>query len=176
MNCNKIIHKELKKIGQVCCPFCDKQLMDVNVNKRLRCCQNPDLINDNEIVCRNCGIVQGYEPVREFIDFYENRNKLRRKSVYHRKYHIIKIILDMKLRISYNNREKIFKIFNKIEKLAPQIDPKRKRLISVNFLLKQIIKTYFPDIKHKNIKITQSAKTLQYYRDYWDKIMNLIEQ
>ena len=39
------------------------------------------------IVCRTCGTVQGYEVVKEYIDFYENRHKLKRKSYYHREYH-----------------------------------------------------------------------------------------
>ena len=152
MYCNTDIHIELIEMGENYCPFCCEELMEVDVKQRDECCQQQDLINDNhEIVCRNCGIVQGYQPVREFIDFYKNRHKLRRKSVYHRKYHIINIILNMNLRISYNDKEEIFRIFDKIEKLTPLIDSKRKRLISVNFLLKQIIKTYFPDINHENI-------------------------
>ena len=175
MYCNMDIHIELIEMGENYCPFCYEELMEVDVKQRDERCQNPDLINDNEIVCRNCGIVQGYEPVKEFIDFYANRHKLRRKSVYHRKYHIINIILDTNLRVSYNNREQIFQLFDKIDKLTPQIDPKRKRLISVNFLLKQIIKTYFPDINHENIRITKSEKTLKYYYDYWDKIMDLMQ-
>ena len=176
MYCNKIIHKEMSKMGECHCPFCNIELIEVSNKQPIKCCENQDIINDNyEIVCRNCGIVQGYQPVREFIDFYKNRHKLRRKSVYHRKYHIINIILNMNLRISYNDKEEIFRIFDKIEKLTPLIDSKRKRLISVNFLLKQIIKTYFPDINHENIRITKSEKTLKYYYDYWDKIMDLIQ-
>ena len=176
MNCNKDIHNELIEMGEYDCPFCELQLMEVDVKEEY-CCNKPDVIDDNsEIVCKNCGIVQGYKPVKEFIDFHENKYKLRRKSVYHRKYHIINIILNMNLRISYNDKEEIFRIFDKIEKLTPLIDPNRKRLISVNFLLKQIIKTYFPDINHENIRITKSQKTLKYYDDYWDKIVSLIQQ
>ena len=102
MNCNTDIHNELIEMGEYCCPLCNLQLMEVDI-KHQECCQRQDVINDNyEIVCRNCGIVQGYQPMKEFIDFHKNKHRLRRKSVYHRKYHIENIILDLKLRISYN--------------------------------------------------------------------------
>ena len=43
-------------------------------------------------MCINCGQVDKYEIVNEFIDFHENRHKIFRKSVYHRKYHICNTI------------------------------------------------------------------------------------
>ena len=175
MNCNKDIHNESIEIGEYYCPFCELQLMEVDV-KEESCCNQPDIIVDNsEIVCKNCGIVQGYKPVKEFIDFRENKFKLRRKSVYHRKYHIENVIFNMNIKMSRNNLERICKIFDQIDKIVPLIDEKRKRLISINFLLKRIIKTYLPGVSYKNIKITKSDKTLKYYNNYWNKIVSLIQ-
>ena len=66
-------------------------------------------------VCRNCGIVQGYDSSIEYIDFYENRHKLKRKSFYHREYHINNAILDIKqkynIEISYYQKNKIDRVF-----------------------------------------------------------------
>ena len=76
--------------------------------------------------------------------------------------------------MSRNDMERICKIFDQIENIVPLIDNKRKRLISINFLLRRIIKTYFPGISYKKIKITKSDKTLKYYNDYWNKIVTLI--
>ena len=61
MYCNKIIHKELLNMGENYCPFCDIKVMEVETKQLKECCQNQDLIDDNhEMVCKNCGIVQGY--------------------------------------------------------------------------------------------------------------------
>ena len=150
--------------------------MEVDVKEEF-CCNQPDIIDDNcEIVCKNCGLVQGYKTVKDFIDFHENKFKFRRKSVYHRKYHIENIIFKMNIKMSRNDMERIRNIFDEIEKIVPLIDNKRKRLISMNFLLRRIIKTYFPGISYKKIKITKSDKTLKYYNDYWNKIVTLIQQ
>ena len=149
--------------------------MEVNFQEQF-CCDQPDIIEDNsEIVCKNCGIVQGYKTVKNFIDFHENKFKFRRKSVYHRKYHIENIILDLNIKMSRADMERIYGIFDQIEKIASLIDDKRKRLISINYLLRRIIKKYFPGIPYKNIKITKSNKTLQYYNNYWKKIVNQIQ-
>ena len=47
------------------------------------------------LVCQSCGVVQGYNFVEEYIDFYKNRQKLKRKSVYHREYHINNALLNI---------------------------------------------------------------------------------
>ena len=176
MNCNKNVHNELINMGEYNCPFCELQLMEVDMKKE-ECCKEQDVVDDNcKMVCKNCGIVQGYKPVKEFIDFHKNKYKLRRKSVYHRKYHIENIVFNMKIKMSRDNMERICKIFDEIDKIVPSIDKHRKRLISINFFLRQIIKTYFPGILYENIKITKSEKTLKYYNDYWNKIVSLIQK
>ena len=95
MNCNEDIHNELKEFD-VICPFCDKQIDFVRKPKDDKCCDNRDIINDNGIqVCQSCGVVQGYDYVKEYIDFYENKHRFMRKSVYHREYHINNTIIDI---------------------------------------------------------------------------------
>ena len=112
------LHEGLIELGDVVCPFCKRTLEDLDEKPRdssLKydlCCDCQDIINnDGMIVCRSCGIVQGYEPAREFIDFYDNRHRIRRKSVYHRKYHIndilMRISMNHKIEISVENRTKI---------------------------------------------------------------------
>ena len=67
------------------------------------------------LVCKSCGVVQGYNFVEEYIDFYKNRHKLKRKSVYHREYHINYAIMDVKkkynIEISYHQERKIHRVF-----------------------------------------------------------------
>lgn len=84
------------------------QLEEVGKNDET-CCDNKELINDNEKnVCRNCGQVHGYDTVNEFIDFYENMYRIRRKSVYHRKYHIENTLMVLKLVMKIDKRYIIF--------------------------------------------------------------------
>ena len=95
MSCNSVIHDELKNMEESTCPFCDRQLVEVDNNVRVveLCCSGQDIGNDNNmIVSLNCGSVHGYGYVNEYIDFYENMYKIRRKSVHHRKYHIENVI------------------------------------------------------------------------------------
>ena len=96
----------------------------------------------------------------------ENRHKIRKKSVYHRKYHIINVMNDIaqknNIQIGYYNREKILRIFRLIDQNSPEVNIGRKRMISVNFILKQLF-----DIK---------LKTLNYYNQWWVQIYDLIKE
>ena len=89
MSCDLAIHDEFIYMEQSSCPFCDQQLIKVEVKSIESCCDKPDIINDNgKKVCKHCGLVDGYEQVKEYVNFYENIHRIRRKSVYHRKYHV----------------------------------------------------------------------------------------
>ena len=71
MNCNEDIHNYLKE-SEVVCPFCD-QILDSNEKPRLvkndLCCDNQDVMNkDGMLVCQICGVVQGYNYVKEYVD------------------------------------------------------------------------------------------------------------
>ena len=129
MNCNLEIHHEFKNMGEFTCSFCDQQLKDfMSVEKDDMCCDDKELITEH--VCRNCGVVDSYETTPRYIDFYENKYKIRRKSVYIRKYHILNVIsgIDIdennnNIQISYSNREKILRIFILINQVLRSCQP-----------------------------------------------------
>ena len=114
-------------------------------------------------MCKNCGQVHDYLTADEYIDFYENRYRIKRKSVYHRKYHILNVINDIghnnNIQVGYYNREKILRIFRLIEQVTPEVNKfYRKRLISVNFIIKRLFDIL--GVEYKIIPITQSKNTL----------------
>ena len=176
MNCNEDIHNELKEFD-VICPFCDKQIDFVRKPKDDKCCDNRDIINDNGIqVCQSCGVVQGYDYVKEYVDFYENKHRFMRKSVYHREYHINNTIIDIEqkynIKISTCQKNKIDAIFCEIGKILYEVNGTRKRMISVNFIMRKIFKMM--GIPFENIPISKSKKTLAFCDKYWKHIMLLI--
>ena len=139
------------------------------------CCDDRQIINDNgKNVCCSCGSVHGYDFANENIDFYENMFKIRRKSVYHRKYHIENTINDLSTNhyLSVQTKSKILRVFKEIEKIIQQVNGKRKRMININFILKEILKIM--KLPHYYVKVTTSKKTLTLYEQYWQHIMLLI--
>ena len=183
MNCNMELHESLIESGDIGCPFCNQNLEDSDEKPRDRsakyylCCDCQDIINDNGmIVCRSCGIVQGYETAREYVDFYENRHKMKRKSVYHRKYHINNILMDIStehnITFSVEQKNKIMRIFSEIGKILPQMNGERKRMISLNFILRQVFRMM--GLPFNKIQISQSKKTLASCQQYWTQIILLI--
>ena len=183
MNCNKELHDELKESGDIVCPFCDQKLEDSNEKPQDRlvkyysCCDNQYIINDDGMLaCLSCGVVQGYNYVKEYIDFYKNIHRFIRKSVYHREYHVNKILLDIEekynIKISNCQKHKIDAIYIEIGKVLNEVNGTRKRMISVNFIMRKIFKMM--GIPYKNIPISKSKKTLVFYNRYWDSIMSLI--
>ena len=183
MNCNMELHESLIESGDIVCPFCDQNLEDSDEKPRDRlakydlCCDCQDIINnDGMIVCRSCGIVQGYETAREYVDFYENRHKMKRKSVYHRKYHINNILMDIStkhnINFSVEQKNKIMRIFSEIGKILPQINGEWKRMISLNFILRQVLRMM--GLPFNKIPISKSKKTLASYQQYWTQIILLI--
>ena len=183
MNYNIELHESLIESGDIVCPFCDQNLEDSDEKPRDRlakydlCCDCQDIINnDGMIVCRSCGIVQGYETAREYVDFYENKYTMKRKSVYHRKYHINNVLTDLSLkyRITFSvvQKNKIMELFSVIGKILSQINGERKRMISVNFILAKILKMM--KLPHSYVKVTKSKRTLASYEKYWKQINTLI--
>ena len=89
MNCNKDIHDELKESGEISCPFCDEKLASNEKTRLVKndlCCDDQYIINDDGMLaCLSCGVVQGYNYVKEYVDFYKNRHRFIRKSVYHQR-------------------------------------------------------------------------------------------
>ena len=177
MNCNKELHDELKESGDIVCPFCDQKLEDSNEKpKEDICCDNQDIITDGMRVCRSCGVVQGYNYVKEYVDFYKNRHRFIRKSVYHREYHVNNVLLDFEekynIKISNCQKHKIDAIYVEIGNVLNEVNGTRKRMISVNFIMRKIFNMM--GIPYKKIQISKSKKTLAFYNQYWDKIQFLI--
>ena len=177
MICDLEIHNDLIDMGEMSCPFCDSILQNISDEQINICCDKQNVRNvDGQYVCVNCGQVQGYEEVNDFIDFYDDLYKIRRKSVYGRKYHIENVIRDIctknKLQISRNQINCILKVFNEINKILPQVNIKRKRMISIIYILKQLFEML--KIPHNSIQITKLKKTLVYYQQYWDKVKSLL--
>ena len=180
MNCNEYIHEELKESGDIVCPFCD-QILDSDEKPRLvkneLCCDNQYIINeDGMLVCQICGVIQGYNYVKEYVDFYENRHRFIRKSVYHREYHINNTIIDIEqkynIKISYHDKRKIELVFAELGKILPLVNGTRKRMISINFIMRMIFKMM--GISYEKIPISKSKKTLAFYDRYYASIMFLI--
>lgn len=176
MNCNSKIHKEIKTMGEISCPFCSCELQDKTVKNEL-CCVNVDIVNDNgKNVCRSCGSVHYHDFIGEYIDFYENKFKFTRKSVYHRNYHIFNridfIMSKNNIQITHSDQEKIIRIFNEIEKILNQINGKRKRMISIDFVLQKLFKMM--NYLEMDIPLSKSKRTLASYELYWGKVQLLI--
>ena len=136
------------------------------------------LVKEGCLVCINCGQVYDYLTADEYVDFYENRHKIRKKSVYHRKYHIINVMNDIaqknNIQIGYYNRENIPRIFKLIDRVSSEVnDIGRKRSISVNFIIKQLFDIL--GIEYKFIPLTRSKTTLKYYSQWWEKVYALIK-
>ena len=183
MNCNIELHESLIESGNIVCPFCDKNLEDSDEKPQDRlakydlCCDCQDIINNSGmVVCRSCGSVHRYETSTEYVDFYENKYRMKRKSVYHRKYHINNVLTDLssKYRITFSveQKNKIMRIFSVIGKILPQINGERKRMISVNFILAKILKMM--KLPHSYVKVTKSKRAKATYQYYWDQIILLI--
>ena len=177
MSCNPEIHEELKNMDEITCPFCNQEIGEHTIKKGT-CCSEQNVENhDNMNVCIKCGSVYGYENAHEFVDFYDNIYKIQRKSIYHREYHIKNKITDLccknKYQISPNDEQKVIKVFEEIDKILPQINQDRKRMIDINYILKQIFMMLNLPIE-KAIKYPKSKETLDKYEKYWNDIQSLI--
>ena len=122
--CNVSIHNELIDVGEVYYPFCDMKLRGYESRQGDSCCDNKEIIKDKGmIICQNCGSVYGYEVAREYVDFYENMRRFRRKSMYHRKYRVINRIGfltgESKIQLSHKNVDRIIRVFKEIDKVLP---------------------------------------------------------
>ena len=73
---------------------------------------------------------------------------------------------------SVEQKNKIMRIFSEIGEILPQINGERKRMISLNFILVQIMRMM--NLSYNEIQISKSKRTLNSYKEYWEKIMKLI--
>ena len=67
------------------------------------------------------------------------------------------------IQIGYYNRENILRIFKLIDLFSPEVNIGRGRMISINFILKQLFDIL--GTEYKLIPLTRSKTTLK-YRDY----------
>ena len=174
MKCNKEVHELLIQEGQVNCIFCNKQIQDPGKPRRYFCGDSMRLNKDDLLVCKNCGQVHHNLTADEYVDFYENRYRIKRKSVYYRKYHIINVMDNIaqinSIQIGYYNRENILRIFRLIDNVTPEVNNcDRKRLISVDFIIKQLFDIL--GIEYKIIPLTRIKNTLKYYENWWREFM-----
>ena len=176
MNCNRYIHDDLKSDGDMMCPFCDKQLIEVDKVVE-SCCDEQELETvDGMNVCINCGLVHGYDYVREYLDFYNNMYKIRKKSVYHRNHHIDNVLdnisCENNTQLTHKQRDHIHKVLIEIDGVLHMVNDGRKRMISVKYIIKQLFKML--RLPYKDINVTKSKRTLTYYKQYWKKVQLLI--
>ena len=77
------------------------------------------------------------------------------------------------MQVGYYNREKILRIFQLIDQVTPEVNNfRRKRFISVNFIIKQLCDIL--GVEYKIIPLTQSS-TLRYYENWWERVYSLIK-
>ena len=175
--CDKNIHNDLISLNEISCPFCGELMIKERISSDFNCCLNKNIEEvDGHRICIVCGVVHSYICESDFIDFYMNMYKFRRTSVYIRKYHIEnklnKLLINKEIKqLTYNQRHKIYKIFDKIGEIIHKINENRKRIINIKFIL---IKIFDMMGIEYNIPVTQSRKTLIYYNEYWMKIINMI--
>ena len=176
MNCDSQIHDELKSMEEWKCPFCDQPLAEVD--KAVEpCCseQNMETVNGMNI-CVNCGSVHGYVNVSEYFEFHDNMHRIRRKSVYNRKYYIDNVLDNMycenNLQLTYHQRKKIHKVFIEIDSVLHKVNNGRKRMISIKYFFKQLFEML--GLPYKDINVTKSKRTLSSYEQFWNRVLSLI--
>ena len=173
--CDTNIHDDLINMEEAICPYCFELLVKGNTTTDL-CCENPQIDEIDGIqVCRSCGLVHSCLSKSDYLDFYENIYRIHRKSIYMRKYHIENtlnsLLLNHGVELTYNQRDRIYKIFEDIGSIISQINNNRKRMISIKFIIKKILEIM--DLSY-NIPVTRSKKTLEYYNKHWHLILALI--
>ena len=176
MDCNSEIHDDLKNMGESTCPFCDRLL--VEFHKVVKpCCGEQDTETENGMnICVNCGLVHGYDYVTEYFNFYDNIHRIRRKSVYNRKYHIQNVLdsisFENNVCLTHEQREQLHKLFVEIGGVLHKVGDGRKRMMSIKYIITQLFNML--GLPYKDISVTKSKETLKSYKQYWEKVQSLI--
>ena len=106
-------------------------------------------------------MIQRYKYVDQYIDYNENEFNIMRKISL-----IQNVIFDIcskdNMQITKIDKIKIFEIFYKIESVLPQINGDRKRMINIDFILKQILMMI--RLKYKNIPTFKPKRTSEFYK------------
>ena len=140
-------------------------------NEKSWCCKDKSLVNNSgEVVCKFCGQVSHYEMA------IENKNYwIRRKSKYHRKYHIKNILNDNLLQnyiyLSVEEMCNLFRIFENVALIFFRLYPKRKRLIKLKFIIYKIfVEEGFEEYNIFSVFLSEQAE--KKYNEIWDNIKN----
>ena len=84
----------------------------------------------------------------------------------------MELSIKQNIKFSIEQRNKILRIFYEIGVILDQIKGVRKRMISLSFILVQVLRMM--DLPFNKIQISKSKRTLNSYQEYWEKIMILI--
>ena len=175
--CEADIHDQFIKLEEAVCPFCDELLIEGVKNAADTCCDDQNIENVNSFnTCLNCGSVHGYTTFEnEYVDFHANIFKIYKKSVYNRFYYIENVLnrmcLNNQVELTNKQRAVIYKIFDLIDTVIPKVNENRKRLISINYIIKMLF--IMMELPY-DIQISKSRKTVKYYKIYGNNVMNLI--
>lgn len=93
--------------------------------------------------------------------------------MYHCKYHIENILNRRNekhgIYINNENRQVVYKIFELINGVLPQVSGEWKRMISINFFIQKVFQIM--KLPSDNIKITSFKKALKYYNQWWNGLI-----
>ena len=87
-------------------------------------------------------------------------------------YSILLICYGNRVNLTNNQRNQTHKVFADIDSVIPNVNNKRKRMISTKFIIKQIFMLL--GLPSECIKITKSKKTHGFYNRYWENVQLLI--
>ena len=93
-------------------------------------------------------------------------------SEYHINTSLLNIQEKYNIEISFSSKNKIDRVFVEIGKILNEVNGERKRMISINFIIRKVLRMM--DIPFDNIPISKSKKTLASYEKYWTLIISLI--
>ena len=135
------------------------------------CCDNPSKIknSDKVIVCRNCGTYLRCPLVNDcYIDYYENQWKIRKKSVYNRKYYIknkLKI-----LNLTYEETTLFMKVWGFVMSYMNHWMKEHNcnRMVKIDYLIMKSLQLI--ELIHKPIVCKINEPTLTEYEKLWEKI------
>ena len=173
MTCNNEIHNDLIQMEESTCPFCDKLLIKGDTTDE-QCCGLKVMRNINGAnTCINCGVIYYYFSVPEYFNFFDNINKIRRKTVYNRLYYVEIVLnnmsVDNSVQLNYSQKYRIYKVFPFLDTIHHKLNVKRKRMISIKFIITKLLQLL--GHPHEDIKVTKTKRTLKYYEEYWNQIM-----
>ena len=125
----------------------------------------------NEHICTSCGLHYGYEYATEYVDYYKNLYKIRRKSIYKRKYYLEKVI--RKYNVPNDKMNEFQQYFNKIEETYKKCTFYKKRMISFNYLFKKVFEMMGLKEQINMCKKVGDKKVLKKYDEVWGRIWEL---